>query len=145
MAVRPKAAETGERMRLLARRWHDEPPLRSGKLTLDPGRFQAYLGEVDCRLTPSEFALAFYLLRSGRTVTRSELGAVLWAGLPEPSSRSVAQKMIHIRRKLAAIDPATTYIRGRWKQGYSLAAGDAGLARAESEPLTPSAPNGGRR
>jgi DNA-binding response OmpR family regulator len=129
LSLTSKAAETNERMRELARGWREETLIATGRLALDPGRFQAFLDGVDCELTPAEFALAYYVARTRRSVTRSEIGKELWAGLPPPSPRSIAVKMISLRRKLAVLDPGTAYIHGVWKQGYRLEAKPAKRTR----------------
>ena len=88
-------------------------------------RRTAELMDVALELTPTEFDLLVALARAGgAAVPTGELYRSAWHEDPLPSSRnSVMVYIRRLRRKLAAVDPASEHIVTVWGVGYRLATG----------------------
>ena len=99
--------------------------VRCGPVTCDLMRRTAELMDVALELTPTEFDLLVALARAGgAAVPTGELYRSAWHEDPLPSSRnSVMVYIRRLRRKLAAVDPASEHIVTVWGVGYRLATG----------------------
>lgn len=96
--------------------------VRCGPVTCDLMRRTAELMDVALELTPTEFDLLVALARAGgAAVSTGELYQSAWHEEPLPSSRnSVMVYIRRLRRKLAAVDPASEHIVTVWGVGYRL-------------------------
>jgi DNA-binding response OmpR family regulator len=98
----------------------DAPVLRSGTLTLDPGRHHATVGDRPLSLTRKEFDLLQALLESsGRVLTREHLLSRVWghANAEEIESRTVD---VHVRRLRAKLGDEGRRIATVTGVGYRL-------------------------
>lgn len=114
------------RLNALLRRQPTERPveLRAGDLRLDPGRRRVHRGDVEVELTPREFSLLEYLLRTaGRTVSKIEILEHVWSDSFELDPNVVEVYIGYLRRKVdRPFDvPMIETVRGH---GYRLAASD---------------------
>jgi DNA-binding response OmpR family regulator len=113
------------RVRAVLRRAHgpdarEAPVLSSGRLTLDPGRHRAALGDRPLSLTRKEFDLLQALLESaGRVLTREHLLSRVWghANAEEIESRTVD---VHVRRLRAKLGDEGRRIATVTGVGYRL-------------------------
>ena len=98
------------------------PRLTVGRVTLDPDRRRAYVGEAEVPLTTTEFdLLAFLLRRPGRVYEREHLLSEVWGYAAAAGTRTVDVHVAQLRAKLGPASPIRT-VRG---VGYS-AESDAG-------------------
>ncbi len=75
--------------------------IRTGDLTLDPGAFRAWLGDVELSLTPSEYEILSALARNaGRVLTRLQLLEETQDLAYEGYERSIDQHIKNLRRKM---------------------------------------------
>ncbi|HVS02214.1 MAG TPA: response regulator [Thermoanaerobaculia bacterium] len=80
-----------------------EPPrwLEAGGIRLSPDGHQAFVGDAEIGLTPTEFRLLHLLLdRQGRTQTRSTLLSDVWGYSEDVDSRTVDTHIRRLRKKL---------------------------------------------
>jgi len=113
------------RLHALLRRPEQRPTvLRSGPLTLDPGRRSARHESTELDLTPREFSLLEYLLRSvGHTRSKREILEHVWGGELERDPNVVQVYIGYLRRKID--EPfGTQLIRTVRDHGYRVAASD---------------------
>jgi len=113
------------RLHALLRRPEQRPTvLRSGLLTLDPGRRSARHESTELDLTPREFSLLEYLLRSvGHTRSKREILEHVWGGELERDPNVVQVYIGYLRRKID--EPfGTQLIRTVRGHGYRVAASD---------------------
>lgn len=96
--------------------------VRCGAVTCDLMRRAAELYDIALDLTPTEFDVLAALARGGgAAVPTGELYQSAWHEEPLPSSRnSVMVYIRRLRRKLAAVDPASEHIVTVWGVGYRL-------------------------
>jgi len=96
-------AELVARVRALGRRSTPPlpPTLRSGDVSLDPGRRVAFRGGRRLDLSPKEFALLECLLASGdRVVSAEELLERVWDEAADPFTTAVKTTIRRLRAKL---------------------------------------------
>ena len=93
------------RLRALARRpaTADEPVLRLADLALDPATRTVSRAGTTIVVTPREYALIEFLLRSRRrVVTRSQIIAQVWPDNLEPVTNAVDVLISRVRRRIDA-------------------------------------------
>ena len=90
---------------------------------LDPSARRVTLHDEVLSLTKTEFNLLHTLMAAGGDVVDARtLYRRVWHGEPNAQSRnSVMVYIRHLRRKLAQIDPARTFIYTVWGVGYRMA------------------------
>ena len=91
------------RLRALLRRGAPQRPvvLSAGDLSLDPGRRRVQRGDTEISLTPREFGLLHFLLRSGGdVVTKAEILAGVWDENYDGDSNVVEVYVGYLRRKV---------------------------------------------
>jgi two-component system OmpR family response regulator len=96
-------AELAARVRALVRRGRAERPavLEVGDLRLDPARRQAWRGQVELDLSPTEFALfELFLRHPDEVLTRSRILEHVWDFAYDPASNVVDQYVGYLRRKI---------------------------------------------
>src|SRR4026209_945205 len=82
---------------------HRGEPIEIAELVVDPRNVQAYVGGVNCELTPTEFRLLYALaLEQGRVVTRDELLQKIWGRRASHRDRTVGVLVRPPRTKAAA-------------------------------------------
>jgi DNA-binding response OmpR family regulator len=92
------------------------PLLSVGRVTLDPDRRRAYVGDTEVPLTTTEFdLLAFLLRRPGRVYEREHLLSEVWGYAAAAGTRTVDVHVAQLRAKLGDASPIRT-VRG---VGYS--------------------------
>lgn len=92
------------------------PLLTVGRVTLDPDRRRAYIGDAEVPLTTTEFdLLAFLLRRPGRVYEREHLLSEVWGYAAAAGTRTVDVHVAQLRAKLGDASPIRT-VRG---VGYS--------------------------
>ena len=80
-----------------------------GPLTLDPTRHEVLVAGTRVDLTPREFEILRVLLcHAGRVVTKGRLLRAVWGEAYQDADAYVYVHVGHLRRKLAAADPAGT-------------------------------------
>jgi DNA-binding response OmpR family regulator len=105
---------------LEADRQPGEQPLTYGGLHIDPGQYQARLGDVELELTRTEFDLLCLLARHpGRAFSRAYLLDTVWGENYIPGDRSVDNAILRLRKKLGALGDAIETV---WGVGYRLSA-----------------------
>jgi DNA-binding response OmpR family regulator len=114
-------AELVAQVRALARRpaVAVSPVLRSGDITLDPGRRVAQRAGLRLDLSPKEFAVLECLLSAGgRAVSAEELLERVWDEMADPFTTAVKTTIRRLRAKLG--DPPV--IRTVRESGYQIGA-----------------------
>jgi len=92
------------------------PPLRVGRVSLDPDSRRAYVDSTEVALTTTEFdLLAFLLRRPGRVYEREHLLSEVWGYAAAAGTRTVDVHVAQLRAKLGDASPIRT-VRG---VGYS--------------------------
>ena len=95
--------------------------IRVGDLVVDPRNVQAFVGDVSCELTPTEFRLLHALaLESGRVVSRDELLQRVWGRRMSARDRTVDVFVRKLREKVDARSEGWSYIHTRYGVGYKL-------------------------
>jgi two-component system OmpR family response regulator len=115
-------AELTARLRALLRRAGSGAPanLQAGKVELDPARREVRRAGIPVELTPREFALLEFLMRSpGRPLSRSMLMEHVWGIRFDPGTNVVDVVINALRNK---VDPDRTLIRTVRGVGYMVAA-----------------------
>lgn len=93
--------------------------IKLGPLTVDPARRLAQLKRRSLKLTPKEFALLEFMLRSqGRVFSRRELLEGVWGFDKETTTRTVDNHIACLRKKLGP--PLSRFIQSFHKKGYGL-------------------------
>lgn len=78
-----------------------QPPMRIGRVELNPASHRAYLEGRDLLLKPKEFALLEMLVKhQGHTMETSELYQQVWGMTPSGDLRTVKEHVSRIRKKL---------------------------------------------
>lgn len=98
------------------------PQCQLGLLSLQHDKQQAFVGDVNLELRPSEFRLLWCLCESANDiVTREHLARALWNN-EKRSSRSLDQYVLRIRKKLENFAPAQGLptLETIYRQGYRL-------------------------
>jgi DNA-binding response OmpR family regulator len=92
-------------------------------LVVDPRNVQAYVGGVNCELTPTEFRLLYALaLEQGRVVTRDELLQRVWGRRASHRDRTVDVFVRRLRNKVDARSERHAFLHTRYGVGYKLEA-----------------------
>jgi len=115
-------AELVARVRALARRSAPPlpPTLRSGGVSLDPGRRVAFRDARRLDLSPKEFALLECLLASGdRVVSAEELLERVWDEAADPFTTAVKTTIRRLRAKLGDPPIIETVREGGYRIGGS--------------------------
>ncbi|CAN5730088.1 heavy metal response regulator transcription factor [soil metagenome] len=115
-------AELTARLRALLRRAGSGAPanLQAGQVELDPARREVRRAGIPVELTPREFALLEFLMRSpGRPLSRSMLMEHVWGIRFDPGTNVVDVVINALRNK---VDPDRTLIRTVRGVGYMVAA-----------------------
>ncbi len=115
-------AELTARLRALLRRAGGGAPanLQAGQVELDPARREVRRAGIPVELTPREFALLEFLMRSpGRPLSRSMLMEHVWGIRVDPGTNVVDVVINALRNK---VDPDRTLIRTVRGVGYMVAA-----------------------
>ena len=104
------------RIRTVLRRARGAPGtsslLTTGRVTLDPERRRAYVGDAEVPLTTTEFdLLAFLLRRPGRVYGREHLLSEVWGYAAAAGTRTVDVHVAQLRAKLGDASPIRT-VRG---------------------------------
>lgn len=100
-----------------------QPPMKAGRVELNPASHRAYLWDRDLLLKPKEFALLEMLVKhQGQTLETSELYQQVWGMAPSGDLRTVKEHVSRIRKKLGQHSGLTIEtLRGR---GYRLVVAD---------------------
>jgi DNA-binding response OmpR family regulator len=118
--------ELAARIRALARRSPETKPpiLAHGQLTLDPSTCHVrYAGEL-LALTPREYMILEYFLRSpSQVLTRSLLLAQLWEFDQSSGEETIKTHIANLRRKLKAAGSSEDLIETVYGLGYRLHSG----------------------
>jgi DNA-binding response OmpR family regulator len=115
-------AELVARVRALGRRSTPPlpPTLRSGDVSLDPGRRVAFRGGRRLDLSPKEFALLECLLATGdRVVSAEELLERVWDEAADPFTTAVKTTIRRLRAKLGDPPMIETVREGGYRIGGS--------------------------
>lgn len=108
------------RIHAVTRRASGEPTsvLRAGQLTVNVMTRQVTLGEQHIELTPREFNLLEYLMRSaGRVLTRTQILEQVWGYAFDPQTNLVDVNIQRLRKKLDP-DGQTNFIETVRSVGY---------------------------
>jgi DNA-binding response OmpR family regulator len=98
--------------------------IHHGELTVDAGRREVRVGDVEVQLAPKEFDLLWELLdHRGLVLTRDQLLERVWGYTFAGDTRTVDVHVRQLRRKLGEASPIVTV----WGVGYKV--GPAGPAR----------------
>ena len=98
--------------------------IQHGELTVDAGRREVRVGDVEVQLAPKEFDLLWELLdHRGLVLTRDQLLERVWGYTFAGDTRTVDVHVRQLRRKLGEASPIVTV----WGVGYKV--GPAGPAR----------------
>ena len=112
---------------------HRGEPIEIAELVVDPRNVQAYVGGVNCELTPTEFRLLYALaLEQGRVVTRDELLQRIWGRRQTRRDRTVDVFVRKLRDKIDRRAPRHSFIQTRYGVGYKLEAVAKDAARQSS-------------
>lgn len=99
-------------------------------LEVDERGHKAFLYDVPLELTPKEFSILSLLVsRAGEPVSTQDLYETVWEQPYDASSSNTVMVHIrHLRKKLAAVDSATSFIETAWGVGYYIARDGHGSA-----------------
>ena len=114
-------AELIARIRALARRpaVAVPPVLRSGELTVDPGRREAFRSGRRLDLSPKEFAVLECLVAAdGRIVSAEELLDRVWDSEADPFTTAVKSTIRRLRLKLGDPPAVHTVREGGYRVGH---------------------------
>jgi DNA-binding response OmpR family regulator len=115
------------RRRALASSRADQSPVSVGGLSVRPGRFQAFAGDVSADLTRREFELIQLLAeREGQVLPREEIYERVWGYAMAHGDRSVDVFVRKLRQKLERVSPDWRYIHTHFGIGYRFAAEPVG-------------------
>ena len=115
-------AELIARIRAIARRPAAAVPpvLRSGDLTVDPGRREAFRSGRQLDLSPKEFAVLECLVAAdGRIVSAEELLDRVWDSEADPFTTAVKSTIRRLRLKLGDPPAVHTVREGGYRLGYA--------------------------
>ena len=109
--VRERMATVGE--------GHDEEPITSGSLRIDPMRREVTVGGEEVHLTVREFDLLLFLARHPeRPFTRSQLLEQIWGITYEGYDRTIDSHVQRLRAKIEADAGNPEHVRTVWGVGY---------------------------
>jgi len=115
--------ELAARVRALLRRLPGQrgpSEVKNGKLTVDFGKHQAFLGDRALNLTPTEFKLLGILAKEpGRVFSRGEIIDKALGYDFEGFDRTIDVHILNLRRKLEAGPDRPKYIKTIYGVGYS--------------------------
>lgn len=95
--------------------------IRLGNLSIDTASNAVSVGDVPIHLPPKEYAVLKVLARHrGRSVSAAALLNHLHDGIAQPSSKTIAVYISHLRAKLARASNGGTWIRFERGSGYVL-------------------------
>ncbi len=98
-----------------------------GKLSVDPHKHIAKVGNKEVDLTPKEKALLVMLSsQAGKPLNRKEMLKAVW-GFDDPAimTRTVDEHIKRLRSKIEQLDPHNSYIQTVWGVGYKLEVRDS--------------------
>ena len=97
----------------------DEAPLTSGNLSVDFAKRLVNVGGRHVKLTPVEFQILTYLVKSaGRVVPHRELLRAVWGPTHLRTTNHLKVHIQHLRRKLGDERPRPKMIVIDWRVGY---------------------------
>lgn len=100
------------------------PPIRAGRLTIDPTRREVRVGARSVEVTPREFRLLLALARSpGRAFTREELVERAFGPDYDALDRTIDAHVMNLRRKIEPNPAEPTYIQTVFGVGYRFTGG----------------------
>jgi DNA-binding response OmpR family regulator len=109
----------------------DEETLHVGNLEIRPREYTVLISGQRVALTVREFQVLLCLaLQADRVVTRQHIYEQVWGGAMGHRDRSVDVFVRKVRRKLAAVDPDSTFVHTHFGFGY----------RLSPEPIQPAKP-----
>ena len=95
------------------------PPIKAGRLTIDPARREVKVGTKAVELTPREFRLLETLARApGRAFTREELVERAFGPDYEALDRTIDAHVMNLRRKIEHDPAEPVYIQTVFGVGY---------------------------
>jgi DNA-binding response OmpR family regulator len=115
--------ELSARIRALLRRGNtpQSPILEWEKLTLDPNKCEVRYHGTELHLTPKEYALLEFFLRSGnRILSRSIIIDHVWTFEDFPGEDTVKVHLRSLRQKLKTAGAPSNFIETIYGQGYRL-------------------------
>ena len=84
--------------------------------TINPERHEVWIGTKEVKLAPKEFDLLVALDSTRVTMTRDELGSILWPGKKPPKCfRTVDQHLARLRRKMRPVNVVSTVTNRGYK------------------------------
>ncbi|WP_329958777.1 response regulator transcription factor [Sporosarcina sp. G11-34] len=93
--------------------------LKSGALTIDLDRYQAYLNDSELEFTPKEFELLVYLVQNkNRALTRDQLLSAVWNYDFVGDTRIVDVHVSHLREKIEVNTKKPLFIKTVRGIGY---------------------------
>jgi DNA-binding response OmpR family regulator len=114
---------------------HRGEPIEIAELVVDPRNVQAYVGGVNCELTPTEFRLLYALaLEQGRVVTRDELLQRVWGRRASHRDRTVDVFVRRLRNKVDGRSERHAFLHTRYGVGYKL---EAASRNERAQPAQP--------
>ena len=97
-----------------------ESVFHNGKLTIDYGAGCAYLGDIQLKLTPTEYKLLCLLAKDvGKVLTHTYLTDKIWGSSWESDMASLRVHMATLRKKVEK-DPDAQYIQTHIGIGYRM-------------------------
>ena len=92
-----------------------------GEVEIDDSAHVVRKKGVEIDLTPKEYELLIALARrEGAPVSQEVLRTEVWKGKIPPASRTIAQHIVELRKKLEANPRKPRFLRTASKYGYSL-------------------------
>ncbi|MGD9696529.1 MAG: response regulator transcription factor [Thermoleophilia bacterium] len=102
-------------------------PIQTGDLTIDPEQVQAFVHGRSVGLTPREFEVLHALAQAaGKPIQRERIYREVWGYEMMRGDRSVDVFVRKVRQKLAAADPANSYVQTHYGVGYRFELAAAG-------------------
>jgi DNA-binding response OmpR family regulator len=93
--------------------------LRFGELVVDLGGREVRFRGAAARMTRKEFDVVELLaLNPGQVFSKDRIYERVWNLDPRNSSGTVTEHVKRVRKKLEALDPATSYVSTVWSVGY---------------------------
>lgn len=95
--------------------------LRHGDLAINVAEHRVQVGEVEVRLTPTEFRLLVHLVEhAGQLVTHRQVLSAVWGGGYAGDVHLLRMTIRNLRAKLDAAMPGRSYIATEYGLGYRL-------------------------
>lgn len=99
--------------------YEESETIEEGNIFLDMASRETTLGQRKVQLTPTEFRLLAYFMRSvGRAVSREQIISNVFGYDFEGFDRTVDTHISNLRRKLQDCDPSRMYVRTVYGIGY---------------------------